>query len=452
MTAPESPAKSNRRITLTSRIFRAIKAVLGAAFRRPLATLLLLALLATLTIALGVGINYFQFRQHLHAARIEVERGHNAAASGHLLRCQSLWVPTRETLLLTARVARRSGEWEEASALLEAYSQRYGDDEDLVAERLMLNATVGQLEEAAPLLLQRIHEKRPEARLAREAIIVGLLYQFRWHEAEQNIAVWMNADSDDPFAWLLRGKLFEQRQQVDDALASYRKVLELDSEHDEARLRMTTLLLQQRKTEELLDHLGHLRIRLPHLAEVQIQWVKALALQGRTEESREALDACLERFPDFAPALAQRGAVALQSGDDRTAEEYLGRASRLAPGDFTTRSQYVAVLARNGKEVEAEREKTALRQLEDDQERIGELISGPLQSRPNDPAVPHEIATIAMRSGQPAEAVRWLQTALQRDSNYAPTHQVLSNYYHAMGNPALAAKHRALARQGVKRP
>jgi len=420
--------------------------------RRLLRAAGLLVLLGVLALVTLTGISYLRFRQHLSIARVEVDRGHNAAATQHLLRCQALWFTTRETQILAARVARRGGSWEEAEQILDDYSRRFGDENELVSERLMLNATRGDLTSAGPRLTAMVNEGHPDARLAREAIVVGMLYRFRWAEAEQNVAAWLNAAPDDPLAWLLRGKLHEQRQRAEEALQSYRKVLELDPDHDEARLRATTLLLQLRRSEELIGHLNVLRTRLPDLPEVQIQWVKALAMQGRTDESRAALGECLRRFPDFAPALLERGMIANQAGDDRAAEEFFSRAVRLAPGDYTARTHYSVVLARNGKEAEAAREKNALRALQADQERMDELIAGPLQTRPNDPAVPHEIALIALRSGQADEGLRWLQNALLADPNHGPTHQILANYYHAAGSPALAAKHRALARQFGKRP
>jgi len=217
---------------------------------------------------------------------------------------------------------------------------------------------------------------------------------------------------------------------------------------------MTTLLIQLRQGEEAIPHLAYLRERLPDNPEIHLQWVKALGLQGRTAESRASLEECLLKYPDFAPALSEQGHNASADGNDKLAEEILGRASRLDPGSIATRHEYSLVLLRNGKAAEAASEKKALEQLAADQERIDLLIGGPLQSRPNDPAVPHEIALIAMRSGQHAEALRWFQTALRTDSQYAPTHQALAGYYQSAGNPALAAKHRALGKQfaGSKRP
>jgi tetratricopeptide (TPR) repeat protein len=442
--APPAPSRS----WLPRQFLRLVRFVLHRPGRAALYFALAVALLAALLFAIQEGV----FRWHRRDARREVERGHNAAAGPHLAACLSIHPRDPETLMLCAVQARRSGNWEDAEALLTRYSRERGDDADLVFERLLLRATRGDLENSAPLLIARIEAGGPDARPAREALVTGLLYRFRWTEADRTLAGWLRASPDDPFALLLRGKFLEQRQQASEALINYRRIVELDPEHDEARLRMTTLLLQLRQGEEALTHLDYLRVRLPNLPEVQVQRAKALALQGRTEEARAALDDCVSRIPDHAGALAERAALAVQAGDDRAAERDYARAVELSPGDVTILTPYAAVLARTGKTAEAAKLQETLKQLQADQERISELIAGPLQTRPDDPSIPHEIAAIALRSGQSAEGFRWLNAALQIDPNHAPTHRLLANYYQTAGNPALAARHRALARSAEKKP
>jgi Flp pilus assembly protein TadD len=175
--------------------------------------------------------------------------------------------------------------------------------------------------------------------------------------------------------------------------------------------------------------------------------VRALGLQGRTAEARAALDDLIRTHPDYPQALAERGRYAVQDGDDAAAEAYLERAARFDPGNFPTRHQYSLALARNGKKAEAAKEQAALRVLEADYERINALITGKLQSAPNDPSVHHEIGLIALRSGQPVESLRWFHTALQIDPDHLPTHQTLAAYYQETGNPALASRHRAIAQK-----
>src|SRR5437588_508864 len=78
---------------------------------------------------------------------------------------------------------------------------------------------------------------------ASEALAAGLLYRFRQHDADTHITRWLQREPDSPLALLARGKLQEQREQTSEALLTYRRLLELDPEHDEARLRMTRSLL-----------------------------------------------------------------------------------------------------------------------------------------------------------------------------------------------------------------
>jgi predicted Zn-dependent protease len=386
------------------------------------------------------------FDHHLRAARTEVDRGHNAAAVRHLEKCRLIRADNREVLILSARVARRAGSWDETDFLLERYSAVHGEDERSVLERLLLRTSRGEIEETGPALVARIQAGAPEADLCREALVSGMLYRFHWGAAARFLGEWLAVAPDSTAALLLRGKLEEQRLATGPALENYRRVVELDPDHDEGRLRLATLLLANRHGEEALEHLAPLRRRLPNHPEVAVLWAQTLGLQGRNAESRAALAACLRDHPDYPAALAEAGARALTDGDEPEAERFLARATVLDPGNVVTRSQYAFVLARNGKRAEAAEENRRVAALKADFDRITVLLSGPLQERPNDPQVPHEIAEIALRSGQVREALRWFTAALRVDPSHIPTHAALARLYHELDNPVLAARHRAQAR------
>lgn len=405
--------------------------------------------LAALVLLAGLVARHAWAWHHLRAARAEAARGHNAAAGLHLRACRAVHPDHPEALLLSARVARRGGDWEEAEALLDRYWERYGDDDRLAFERVLLRATRGDVERTVPPLLARIREGGPDARPAREALITGLMYRYRWAEAEKHLTGWLAVEPDDTAALLLRGQFQEQRNQTSSALLTYRRVVELDPEQLDARLRMATLLLQLRQGEEAVAHLGYLRSQLPDNAVIHVQWVRALALQGRDADARAALDDCLRRHPDSPQGLAERGKFALADGDERAAEGYFARSVRLDPGDLPTRTQYALVLGRNGKPAEAAAEQDAVQRLQADYERLTELSRNPRGAGPNDPATLHEIGVIALRAGQPADALRWFQAALRVAPDHPPTHQALTAYYLAAGNPALAAHHRAIAQRAI---
>ncbi|MFL5342815.1 MAG: tetratricopeptide repeat protein [Gemmataceae bacterium] len=408
-----------------------------------LALVALLALIGLATIVAGV---FLWTDWQLRGARRAVALGHNAEAIRRLRVVRRFRPDEPDVLLLSARVARRSGGWNEAELLLDRYSQLHGDDDALTLERLLLKATRGELAAAGPLLQLRIDRHDPAAPLAREALAAGLIYRFRLPEASELIDHWREQEPDSTLALLSAGKLHEQREQNTEAREDYRRLLTIDPQHDEARLRLTTLLLQLSQGEEAADHLALLRRHLPGHAEVLVQLARALDLQGKGDEARAALDQCLQLRPDDPSALAERGRIANRDGDSKLAEELLARATALDPGDARARYQYYLALSANGKTDEALKEQQQVRRIEADIQRLKELL-GQLQWRPNDPDANYEVAMIALRAGRPKETLRWLLNALEAGPNHGPTHRALAAYYQETGNPILAARHRAMAQQ-----
>jgi tetratricopeptide (TPR) repeat protein len=450
--APPAASPVPPRAGFGRRVLRFLLAPLRYALRRPLRAAGYLALFLLVASALAVGGAWFWFDHHLRTARAELDRGHNAVALRHLEKCRLLRSDHREVLILSARVARRSGSWDEAEFFLERYSTLHGESDESVLERLLLRAARGEIEETAPALLARIRAGGPDANLCREALVTGLLYRYYWGAAARYLDEWLAEVPDSTTALLLRGKLEEQRLATTPALEIYRRVVALDPYHDEARLRLATLLLTNRFGEEALEHLTPLRQRLPGHPEVALLWARALALQGRNAESRSALAECLREHPDYPAALAERASQALTDGNEPEAERLLARSVALDPGNVITRGQYAFVLARNGKRAEAAQEQARVDALKIDLDRITVLFSGPLQERPNDPQVPHEIAQIALRSGQIREAIRWFTAALRVDPNHVPTHLALARLYRDLDNPVMASRHRAQARGAGPEP
>src|SRR5260370_14162119 len=212
-------------------------------------------------------------------------------------------------------------------------------------------------------------------------------------------------------------------------------------------MRLITILLELSQGEEALAHAQHLRSHLPENPGVLVQLAQALDFQGRTDEARSTLDVCLRRFPEHPAALAERGRIAIRDDDPQRAEDYLRLATRLDPGDSRARYQFYLALNQNGKTDEAKKELAAQRAIKADAERLAELLFGRLRQAPTDPAAYHEVAMIALRSGRPKEALRWLQNALRADPNHLPSHRALAAYYHETGNPILSARHRAIAQR-----
>lgn len=435
---------SNRGVAKTTRLAQSLKRGLGFFFRSRSRFILLLVGSGISLLASSWCWRSYHFHDHLDQARRAAMDGRTSTAVSHLQFCESIDAEDREVMLLAALVARMAQTWQRAEEVLERYWTRYGDDEQLTFERLLLKAARDDTESVAGLLKTRITQGGDTARLCRQALVSGQIREFRYAEAQATIDAWRAELPSDPLANLLQGRLQEQLFKFQEAAETYGAIVARDPSHHEARLRFVIVLMQQRQAGDALVHLQVLREALPDNSEVAVQWALALRQVGRTGEAISALDEVLSKHPNLSAALVERGTLALNAGDDKLAAELLMKALRTDPGAIGTRNLYVSALTRLGRTDELARELETVKTLTADSDRLTELIHGALQSRPNDPNPPYEIAGIALRAGQPSEAIRWYHTALKRNPNHGPTHLALAVIYQEMGNPVLATQHRAL--------
>jgi tetratricopeptide (TPR) repeat protein len=408
----------------------------------------LLAALALLAVAgLGAYVAGTQLwaLHHYRAARAELERYHNARGRDHLEACLRAWPRDPDALLLAARAARRLGDFEQADVFLARYRERRGPkDEAGSLEQVFLRAERGDVDEVGSFCVHLVETNRPAAPLALEAMAHGFLRKYRLREAALCLTQWLERRPDDVQAVLFRGLVSEQLQQRDEAIASYRRVVQLDPEHDEGRLRLCGLLLQVGRGGEAAAHLEYLLGRVPDNPVVPVYLARARAQAGRRDEARRLLDEVLARAPQYGPALAERGKLALAERDLESAEALLRQACERDPSDYQAQYQLYQCLAQRGKEaVRAQGER--LKQLEADMKRIEQIATHDMQRAPHDAALHCEAGVISLRMGSATEGVRWLKSALKEDPRYGPAHEALALFYESTGNRALAVRHRELA-------
>jgi Tfp pilus assembly protein PilF len=416
-------------------------------FRRPwrfLAGAFGFALFALVGLWIGraVWVDY-----HLRAARAEMDRYHSVHARDHLQACLTVDPLNPDALLLAARAARRLGAFHDAEQYLKRYERERGqNDEALVLERVLLEAHRGELERVSEFCGERVRAKHPDAPLVLEAVTYGFLRKFQLRDARACLQLWLDDQPENTQAHLLRGIIDELQGQTNDARDEYQRVLELDPEHEEARMRLSGVLLENHEAREALRHLECLQRGRPDDPVVAVRIAQCRVQLGQQPEAEKILDDLLARRPDYPEALAARGKLALQSGDLARAEDLLRRAVQLDPGNYSTHYQLYLCLERCNKEDETRLELSRLDQLEDDLKNIKEILDLRMDRAPNDPALRYQAGMIALRSGAVEEGVRWMESALEADPDYAPAHKVLAVYYQRVGNPSRAAKHLEKAR------
>jgi len=430
------------------RAYRAFGAPVRFVRRRPARALLIgLALVSVASAGTALGL-FVWWDAHIRQAREAVERWHNAEAFRHLTAARGLRPNHAETLILSARLARRIGEWDEADAILDRYAAAHGEDGAWVFERLLHRTARGETDAGRGALQGRIAAGGTQARLVREALVVGLTDRYRLGEGLAVISDWLRETPDDTIGLFLSGRITELLNGQDQATLTYLRIIELDPEMLDARVRLAAIALDRRRGEEAAAQLEILRTRIPGNHEVQVLWAQALRLLGRNAEARREFDALLRTYPNDPRVLLECGGLALldDSGAAR-AEELLGRAVQYDPANVHARNQYALALGQNGKADAAAEQYKRIAQLQADSERFRALLNNELRRDPVSPDVFHELGMLALRGGQSRDALRWFDRTLAADPDHLPTHRTLTRLYQEMDKPGLAARHRAIAQQ-----
>jgi len=388
-----------------------------------------------LAAGLGLATPYLRGWYHLRAARAALEAYHNPQAIRHLQACLRVWPENPEVLLLSARAARRAGAYEEAERGLEKYRQARGVDDAGSFEELLLS-TERAVDQVAALCRRRVGQDDPDSPLILEALTRGYLRQYRLGEAHMCIDLWLQKQPDNPQALCLKGQFhLDYERAPDRAVASYRRAVELDPEHEEARLGLAIVLLESKSFAEAGGHLEHLRRCQPDNLRVQVGVAQCRDALGDVDTALRLVDDVLARQPEYAPALSLRGQLALERGEYAEAETWLRHAVDRAPGDHPARYNLVLCLHHNGKEEEAKHHEEELRQWEDGVKRFNEIVTRDMLKNPQDPDLHFQLGRLLLRSGHPEEGLRWLHSALHLDPGYEPARRALKEYHEKVGEP-----------------
>jgi tetratricopeptide (TPR) repeat protein len=407
---------------------------------RGLAMLALLGVTALGAWAGGVGL---WAGYHFRAAHAALERHHDNDAVRHLKACLTVWPDDPQTLLMAARAARRQGAFVDAEAFLDRYRQaRGGEDDDVILEDMLLLAHRGEVDRPQRFCQTLVAEDHPEAPSILEAMANGYLRQLRLGDALACLKDWEKRQPRSAQLFFLRGKVYDQQVNMREALTCYRRAVQLDARHDDARLHLAGKLLELAQADEALPHLKYLATRLPDSALVALLMARCRSLLGEPAVAARLLDDLLRRVPNDGLALTERGSLALQGGQPVVAERLLRRAAAVSPGSYQAYHLWYQALVQTEQTDEARKAQEHMTRMKEDMKRIQEIAIVKMQQSPHDPALHYEAGTIALRAGALDEGVRWLRSALKENRDYLPAHEALAEFFERAGSPGLAVQHR----------
>jgi tetratricopeptide (TPR) repeat protein len=365
---------------------------------------------------------------HFRAAQSALERYHNPQAIRHLLACRRVWSEDADVILLSARAARRAGSYAEAQVLLDQYQKARGLDDAASFEQLLLSAERG-VDLFADLCWRYVEQDHPGTPLLLEALTRGYLRQYRLIEARACLNRWFQSEPNNPQALCLDGQFhLDYAQARGAAETSFRRAVEIDPEHEDARLGLAVALLYAKDYSEAAEHLEYLRKRQPENYKVQVELAECWNSQDRVNEATQLVEAVLAKQPQFPPALSLRGRLAFKEEQYAEAETWLRQSVAGNPSDHLARYTLVQCLRQNGKQEEAEEKWQQVLQMEEDLKRFNEIVTRDMLQRPRDPALHCTLGQLLLRGGHLEEGLRWLQSALRLDPGYAPAREALNEY------------------------
>ncbi len=383
---------------------------------------------------------------HYRAAQRDLRADHLPEAQRHIQLCLRVWRYSPDAHFLAARIARLSApaDYDQAEFHLNECTRLQTEvTAQTQLEWILLRAQRGELRgEVENGLWNCVLHDDPETSMILETMARAYLRDTRFQLALLCLNKWLEREPDTVRALDWRGWVFEKMENRQPALADYRRVLELDPDRDEVRIRLATMLLDDSNALDAVPHWERLQQRQPDRVEVAVGLARCRILQGRTEQARDLLAKALAAQPDQQTALFFLGDVALKQGRPVEAEEYLRRALKVDPfmmGAMFSLAQCLEELGGHDAEV------AALRSRFDDQKRdrhrINELMNGQVERDPHSPDGPFELGTLLLRVGHVQLGLHWLYTALERDPDHKPTHEALIAYYDKSNQPEKAKEH-----------
>lgn len=387
----------------------------------------------------------WQFQSRWAAAEEATGRGAYGAALEDYRVCAALRPSDVDVHLAAERAARRSGEFAAAETYLDECRSLAPESRVVSLERLLLAAQRGDLDEQGQgLLLSLIQQDDPSTPLILEALTDLFRWDFQIPRALECANLWVARQPENSRPLVVRAWIWKRMRAFEKARDDYRRALELRPDDDTARQLLAELMLDKGMgtPEEVAQSLEDLHGRRPTDSAVSLDLARCRRQQGKTDGARQLLDELLQRSPEHAAALLERGKLEFDANEPAEAERWLERARQAAPHNRDVHYTLALCYRQLGKEDGAKAAMAEVQRIDADLKRLDRLIREVALGSQTDPNPRYEVAVLLLRNDRDEEALRWFDRALRVDPAHRPTHEALAAYYDRIGRKDLADEHR----------
>jgi tetratricopeptide (TPR) repeat protein len=270
-----------------------------------------------------------------------------------------------------------------------------------------------------------LQQRHPDSVAILEVLTPAYVQAYQLQNALECVSRWLEYEPDNLQAWHYRSQVFGRLQVVSKVLVSDSRILELDPENDEVRLRYAGELLQANRPQQASGQYQYLRQRLGDTPLVLCGLAGCLRALRQPAEARGLLEIVLAEDPRNALALAERSRLAMQEESPPEAEKWFRRALAERPSEHDLLYGLYQCLQRMGREREAAEAQAKFKAVESDLLQLHEVIQQIAGSLHN-AELRYQAGMILLRNGKDKEALRWLASALVEEPRHAATHRSLA--------------------------
>jgi tetratricopeptide (TPR) repeat protein len=373
------------------------------------------------------------------------------AAHGYLLSYLQLRPTDAEAHLQAARCARRADfltdyegddlEFEEAAARHLADAERLGaPPEPINVERVLADVRHGAFVNNERFLVERVRKLTPDTPLILEGLIHAYQRNLNYEKAGACQNALLRVEPGNLQGYLWRGRMRALLRRKTPAYDDFKAALKLSPDFQPARYYLAELLATEQRYPEAEPHAKVLIECSPNNLLVRLLWARCQAEMGH-DPAGTGIEDWLRDAPHHSrvpEALDAAARAALSSSQPEKAEGYARRALALMPLEKHALYNLSQSLTRQGRMQEAEEAERQLAQVTKDLAIVQQVWDG-LAKDSTSLELRYELGSAYLRLRRPGDALVWLNSVLDRDSQHQATLRLLANYYEKAGQPAQAA-------------
>ncbi len=272
------------------------------------------------------------------------------------------------------------------------------------------------------------------------SLVQGFLAKGNLQDASQTIRLWREEVEADPQLHYWDGVLATTKYELNRAVASFRKSLELKPNFIDARIELATVLTEQAKSEDAHAEWEWLAQNAPSSGRIITGYARSLLNTGYAEEA--ATELAKLPNPEKLPAadLALLAETHLEAKQFERAFEQ----STLLIERWPDVASYLELLARSeAGRGHGDQSKLLFDKAKRSQNRRPEIdqLLGQLNSDPNNLNLRRNLGELMMAFFDPASGAGYLQAVARSNPNDLRVHELLAIYFRRECKPELALMH-----------